>query len=65
MEEKEMKVLITGITGFAGSHLADYLLADQPDVDFVGTYRWRSRMANIAHLDGEVELVECDLRDDA
>ncbi len=58
-----MKVLITGITGFAGSHLADYLLAEQPDVDIVGTFRWRSRMENISHLDGKLELIECDLRD--
>jgi GDP-4-dehydro-6-deoxy-D-mannose reductase len=58
-----MKVLITGITGFAGSHLAEYLLAEHPDVEVFGTYRWRSRMDNIEHLDRRVRLLEADLRD--
>ncbi len=58
-----MKALITGITGFAGSHLAEYLLAHQPDVKVFGTNRWRSPMDNIAHLTGRVELIETDLRD--
>ena len=58
-----MKVLITGITGFAGSHLAQYLLAEHPDVEVYGTYRWRSRRENIEHLDERVKLLEADLRD--
>ncbi|HPK66128.1 MAG: GDP-mannose 4,6-dehydratase [Thermoanaerobaculia bacterium] len=58
-----MRVLITGITGFAGSHLADYLIAEHPDVEIFGTYRWRSRRENIEHLDGKVTLLETDLRD--
>lgn len=58
-----MRALITGITGFAGSHLADYLLADHPDVEIFGTYRWRSRRENIEHLEGKVRLLETELRD--
>jgi GDP-4-dehydro-6-deoxy-D-mannose reductase len=58
-----MRALITGITGFAGSHLAEYLLADHPDVEVFGLYRWRSRMENIEHVRSRVKLVECDLRD--
>jgi GDP-4-dehydro-6-deoxy-D-mannose reductase len=58
-----MRALITGITGFAGSHLAEYLLADHPDVEVFGLYRWRSRMENIEHLRSKVTLLECDLRD--
>ncbi|HEX2642857.1 MAG TPA: GDP-mannose 4,6-dehydratase [Thermoanaerobaculia bacterium] len=58
-----MKALITGITGFAGSHLAEYLLAEQPDVEVFGTYRWRSRMDNVEHLRSKVQLLEADLRD--
>ncbi len=58
-----MRALITGITGFAGSHLAEYLLAEHPDVEVYGTYRWRSRMENIEHLGARIRLVECDLRD--
>jgi GDP-4-dehydro-6-deoxy-D-mannose reductase len=58
-----MRALITGITGFAGSHLADFLLAEHPEVEVFGTYRWRSRRDNIEHLDGKVTLLETDLRD--
>ena len=58
-----MRALITGITGFAGSHLAEFLLAEHPDVEVFGTYRWRSRMDNIEHLRSKVKLLETDLRD--
>jgi GDP-4-dehydro-6-deoxy-D-mannose reductase len=58
-----MRALITGITGFAGSHLAEFLLAEHPDVQVFGTYRWRSRMDNIEHLRAKVKLLETDLRD--
>ncbi|MEO0092193.1 MAG: GDP-mannose 4,6-dehydratase [candidate division WOR-3 bacterium] len=57
-----MKALITGITGFAGSHLAEYLLA-QKDCSVFGIYRWRSRMENINHILNKIKLYECDLRD--
>ncbi|MEM9556997.1 MAG: GDP-mannose 4,6-dehydratase [Acidobacteriota bacterium] len=58
-----MKALITGITGFAGSHLAEYLLAHQPEVEVFGTRRWRSPMDNLDPLDERIHLVETDLRD--
>ena len=58
-----MKALITGTTGFAGSHMVEYLLAHQPDVEVFGIKRWRSPMENIAHLVDRLELVETDLRD--
>lgn len=45
-----MRVLITGITGFAGSHLAEHILAEHPDVAVYGTYRWRSRMENLEEV---------------
>jgi len=57
------RILITGITGFAGSHLADHVLASHPGVEVFGTYRWRSRRENIEHLEGKVRLVESDLGD--
>lgn len=62
------RCLITGITGFVGSHLAEYLLANT-DWDIVGMLRWRSPLDNIASLvpsinRGErVSLVYADLRD--
>jgi GDP-4-dehydro-6-deoxy-D-mannose reductase len=57
-----MRVLITGVTGFVGSHLADSLVA-RPGVEVYGCHRWRSRMDNVDHLRGRLTLVECDLRD--
>lgn len=58
-----MRVLITGITGFAGSHLADYILADHPEVEVYGIVRWRSRMDNILHIKDKIKLHEADLKD--
>ena len=59
-----MRALITGITGFAGSHLAEFLLAEHPDVEVYGTFRWRSRMDNLEDIDEhKIKLVEADLRD--
>jgi len=58
-----MKVLITGITGFAGSHLAEYILAEHPGVQVSGLVRWRSRMDNVKGILGKVELHEADLKD--
>lgn len=57
-----MRVLITGITGFVGSHLADFLLTKE-NVEVYGIKRWRSRTENIEHLEGKIILKECDLRD--
>lgn len=56
------RVLITGITGFAGSHLADHLL-QRGNYEIHGLYRWRSRMENITHITDKVELIEGDVRD--
>jgi GDP-mannose 4,6-dehydratase len=58
-----MRVLITGITGFVGSHLADYLLAEHPEVEIHGTKRWRSPRDNVRHLPDSVQMHNCDLRD--
>jgi len=58
-----MRVLITGITGFAGSHLADYILQNHPENKVHGTVRWRSRMENILHIKDKIELHEADLKD--
>lgn len=44
-----MRILITGITGMAGSHLAEYALG-LDGVEVFGTYRWRSRMENLEEL---------------
>ena len=56
------RVLVTGVTGFAGSHLVDYLLT-RPDCEIFGIHRWRSRTENIEHFRDQITLLECDLRD--
>ena len=43
------RVLITGITGMVGSHLADFLL-DNTDWEIYGMCRWRSPLDNVGHL---------------
>ena len=63
-----MRALVTGITGFVGSFLAEYLF-ENTDWEIVGMTRWRSPLDNIASLvkninDGNrVRLVYADLRD--
>lgn len=62
------KVLITGITGMVGSHLADFLL-DHTDWEIHGLCRWRSPLDNISHLLDKINSGEriyqhyADLRD--
>lgn len=62
------RVLITGITGMVGSHLAEYLLA-QTDWDLYGMCRWRSPLSNLEALiprinaKDRVTLLYGDLRD--
>ena len=43
------KVLITGISGMVGSHLADYLI-EFTDWEIHGMCRWRSPLDNVDHL---------------
>jgi GDP-4-dehydro-6-deoxy-D-mannose reductase len=56
--------LVTGVTGFAGGHLAEALLAAGRD-RVVGLARRAVWPAPWAHLAGRVELRECDLGDGA
>lgn len=58
-----MRALITGITGFVGSHLAEYILANHPDTPVFGMKRWRSPKDNIRNILDRVTLRDCDLRD--
>ncbi len=43
------RVLITGLTGMVGSHLADHLLA-HTDWEIHGLVRWNDDLANVDHL---------------
>lgn len=54
-----MKVLITGIAGFAGSHLAELALAEGAEV--TGTVMPGSSPANLAGIRDAIRLAPCDL----
>lgn len=58
-----MRVLITGITGMVGSHLADYILAHHPSVDVHGLIRWRSPLEHIRGIESRIVLHQAELRD--
>ncbi|HUS52027.1 MAG TPA: GDP-mannose 4,6-dehydratase [Candidatus Bathyarchaeia archaeon] len=55
------KVLITGITGFVGSHLSEFLLKSNYQV--FGTARPRSKTENIDHLRSKIRLFDADILD--
>ncbi|MCA9420855.1 MAG: GDP-mannose 4,6-dehydratase [Nitrospira sp.] len=58
-----MKVLITGISGMVGSHLAEYILTDHPDVDLHGVIRWRTPLDHLVAIKERITLHCADLRD--
>jgi GDP-4-dehydro-6-deoxy-D-mannose reductase len=58
-----MRILITGITGFVGSHLAEHCL-QQPEVRVYGTvfsHHLGDELQRIEHIKDKIELLECDL----
>ncbi len=55
------RVLITGIAGMVGSHLAEFLLQQEPSWQIFGIKRERSQLANIRGLLDRVELRDCNL----
>jgi len=56
-----MKSLITGCAGFAGSHLADYLLGQGEEA--VALVAIDENLANIRHIEKQLEIVHGDVRD--
>lgn len=58
-----MRSLITGITGFVGSHLADYILENHTEVEVAGFVRWRSPKANINGILNKITLYYGNLQD--
>ncbi|MFW9996696.1 MAG: GDP-mannose 4,6-dehydratase [Candidatus Odinarchaeota archaeon] len=56
------KVLVTGITGFVGSHIADYCL--EKGVKLFGFKRYHlSNMKNVSHIEDEIIWIDCDMMD--
>ena len=59
-----MNILITGITGFSGSHLAEYLIQLSKKYKIFGTIRGRCRQLGfIDKIKNDLTLLECDLTD--
>ncbi len=58
-----MKALITGVSGFAGSHLAEYLLGNT-DWEIHGLYHLDHVTHHIAHLQNVIHLHEGDITDE-
>ena len=57
-----MKCLITGINGFAGTHLAEYLLGENAVI--AGTVYPRNAGLDITSAKNEIRLFPCDLASD-
>lgn len=58
-----MRILITGITGFVGSHLVEYILNLNEGHEIYGICRWRSPKDNLEKIYDKVTLLEADLCD--
>jgi len=56
-----MKALITGCAGFAGSHLADYLLGKGEEV--IALVGINEELVNIRHIQKHLRVESADLRD--
>lgn len=57
-----MRVLITGITGFAGSYLAEHLLFNKK-YKISGTYLAEDSLRNVGEIKSKLNLIRVDLSD--
>lgn len=58
-----MNILVTGITGFVGSHLAEYIHWLKEGHKIYGLCRWRSPRDNLRNIYKDINLIESDLSD--
>ena len=57
-------VLITGITGFVGSHLCDYILNNHKEIKIFATKRYHlSRLEHVKHIYSRINWIDCDITD--
>jgi len=55
------KALITGVAGFAGSHLSEFLLSQK--ISVFGFFHPDHSTNNVQHLKNRIDLIACDLLD--
>ena len=55
------KIVITGITGFVGKHLATYLLS-QKSYEIIGTYHSETSLHSLQEIKDKVKLQQLDLQ---
>jgi len=58
------KILVTGATGFVGSHFCDYLIENKLTKKIYVTKRYHlSKLDNLMHIKKYLNFVDCDLTD--
>ncbi len=55
-----MKALVTGMTGFIGSHLAEFLL--NKGLEVYGTVWDKNELRNVEGIKDKVQILDCDIR---
>ncbi len=60
-----MNILITGIEGFTGSHLAELLLSEHSEYRIHGTRKPKASLQNIQHIKDQIQLHEVDITDES
>jgi GDP-mannose 4,6-dehydratase len=60
---KRMKILVTGINGFVGSHLVEFLQKLDNNIEIFGICRWRSNRENLYLTLKNITLLDADLLD--
>ena len=58
-----MQALITGMTGFIGSHLAEFLL--KKELEVAGTVWDKTELKNVETIKDKIRILDCDIRDSA
>ena len=59
MGNKFMKAFITGISGFAGSHLAEFLIKKRYEV--FGTFLNKNTFSNLTGFINKIKVYRCDI----